>query len=101
MTQTPNIRRALPLGSNKTTVFEELLKEFPDKFGFPLASTTREPNEGEIDGVHYMVGTHTPTKPSSPCLTIYMCVTLGDLTMSYYNCPLVHFSAQLPEPFFH
>ena len=33
------------------------LKEFPDKFGFPLASTTREPNEGEIDGVHYMFAT--------------------------------------------
>ena len=42
-----------PPGSNKAVVFEELLKEFPDKFGFPLASTTREPEDGEIDGVHY------------------------------------------------
>ena len=42
-----------PVGSNKTAIFEELLKEFPDKFGFPLATTTREPGPDEIDGVHY------------------------------------------------
>ena len=42
-----------PLGSRKEEVFEALLKEFPDSFGFPLATTTREPEPGEIDGVHY------------------------------------------------
>ena len=42
-----------PLGSRKEEVFEALLKEFPDSFGFPLATTTREPEPGEIDGVHH------------------------------------------------
>jgi guanylate kinase len=32
-------------------------EEFPDAFGFPLATTTREPNEGELDGVHYKFAT--------------------------------------------
>ena len=42
-----------PLGSRKEDVFEALLQEFPESFGFPLATTTRTPEPGEIDGVHY------------------------------------------------
>ena len=41
------------LGSKKEVVFEALLREFPDRFGFPVAVTTREPEPHETDGVHY------------------------------------------------
>ena len=41
------------LGAKKEVVFEALLREFPDRFGFPVAVTTREPEPHETDGVHY------------------------------------------------
>ena len=30
-----------------------LKQEFPDSFGFSVSHTTRQPREGEVDGVHY------------------------------------------------
>ena len=42
-----------PIGSRREETFEALLKEFLDKFGFPLVVTTRAPEENELDGVHY------------------------------------------------
>ena len=42
-----------PLGSRREKTFERLLEEFPEKFGFPLSSTTRAPRDGETNGVHY------------------------------------------------
>jgi guanylate kinase len=35
------------------TVIGRLLKDFPDKFGFSVSHTTRQPRVGEQDGVHY------------------------------------------------
>lgn len=42
-----------PLGSRREKTFELLLKEFPDRFGFPIGVTTRDPTNSEIHGVHY------------------------------------------------
>ncbi|CAH2989458.1 unnamed protein product [Chilo suppressalis] len=42
-----------PSGSGKSTLLKRLLKEFPDKFGFSISHTTRNPRPGEKDGVHY------------------------------------------------
>ncbi|KAF9421620.1 hypothetical protein HW555_002553 [Spodoptera exigua] len=42
-----------PSGSGKSTLLKRLLKEFPDKFGFSVSHTTRNPRPGEINGVHY------------------------------------------------
>ncbi|KAL0851268.1 hypothetical protein ABMA28_007103 [Loxostege sticticalis] len=42
-----------PSGSGKSTLLKRLLKEFPDKFGFSVSHTTRNPRPGEKDGVHY------------------------------------------------
>jgi hypothetical protein len=48
-----------PLGSRREKTFELLLTEFPEKFGFPIGVTTRAPEEGEINGVHYEFITQT------------------------------------------
>lgn len=35
-----------------------LMKKFPsDQFGFSVSHTTRQPREGEMDGVHYNFST--------------------------------------------
>lgn len=43
-----------PSGVGKGTLIEMLQKRFPnDQFGFSVSHTTRQPREGEKDGVHY------------------------------------------------
>jgi guanylate kinase len=43
-----------PSGVGKGTLIEMLMKRFPnDQFGFSVSHTTRQPREGEKDGVHY------------------------------------------------
>jgi len=40
-------------GSGKSTLMEGLVDLDPELFEIAISSTTREPREGEIDGVHY------------------------------------------------
>ncbi|XP_008208488.1 guanylate kinase isoform X2 [Nasonia vitripennis] len=42
-----------PSGSGKSTLIKLLFNEFPDKFGFSVSHTTRNPRPGEEDGKHY------------------------------------------------
>ncbi|KAL2717881.1 guanylate kinase isoform X2 [Vespula squamosa] len=42
-----------PSGSGKSTLLKRLFEEFPDKFGFSISHTTRNPRSGEEDGKHY------------------------------------------------
>ena len=42
-----------PSGVGKGTLIGKLMKDFPDKFGFSVSHTTRNPRVKEIDGVHY------------------------------------------------
>ncbi|KAM6496922.1 guanylate kinase [Amanita muscaria] len=42
-----------PSGVGKSTLLKRLFLEFPDKFGFSVSHTTRDPRPGEIDGNHY------------------------------------------------
>jgi len=43
-----------PSGVGKGTLIEMLMKRFPnDQFGFSVSHTTRQPREGEVNGVHY------------------------------------------------
>jgi len=51
-----NYRKAIlfsaPSGSGKTTIIREILKRF-DCFEFSISATSRQPREGERDGVDY------------------------------------------------
>lgn len=51
-----NYRKAIlfsaPSGSGKTTIIREILKRF-DCFEFSISATSRQPREGEKDGVDY------------------------------------------------
>mmetsp|Transcript_21559 Transcript_21559/g.24565 ORF Transcript_21559/g.24565 Transcript_21559/m.24565 type:complete len:402 (-) Transcript_21559:182-1387(-) len=43
-----------PSGVGKGTLIDLLMKEFPKgQFGFSVSHTTRQPREGEKDGIHY------------------------------------------------
>jgi guanylate kinase len=42
-----------PSGSGKSTILKRLFEEYPDKFGFSISHTTRQPRNGEQDGREY------------------------------------------------
>ncbi|XP_034942439.1 guanylate kinase isoform X1 [Chelonus insularis] len=42
-----------PSGSGKSTLIKRLFDEFPDRFGFSVSHTTRQPRPGEEHGKHY------------------------------------------------
>jgi guanylate kinase len=42
-----------PSGSGKSTILKRLFEEYPDKFGFSISHTTRQPRSGEQDGREY------------------------------------------------
>lgn len=42
-----------PSGTGKSTLLKKLLAEYPDKFGFSVSNTTRNPREGEKHGEDY------------------------------------------------
>ncbi|KAI4756785.1 guanylate kinase [Aureobasidium sp. EXF-3400] len=42
-----------PSGSGKSTHLNRLLKEYPDRFGFSISHTTRQPRGQEQNGVEY------------------------------------------------
>ena len=42
-----------PSGIGKNTIINKLREMYPDRFAFSVSHTTRQPREGEIDGVHY------------------------------------------------
>lgn len=46
-----------PSGTGKSTLLKRLFAEFPDKFGFSVSHTTRQPRAGEVDGKDYHFAT--------------------------------------------
>ncbi|XP_008193426.2 uncharacterized protein LOC659919 [Tribolium castaneum] len=42
-----------PSGSGKSTLVKKMMADFPDKFGFSISHTTRQPRPGEVHGQHY------------------------------------------------
>lgn len=50
-----------PSGAGKTTLKDLVIKEFPD-LCYSISATTREPREGEIDGIHYFFKTREEFK---------------------------------------
>ncbi|CDZ98457.1 guanylate kinase [Phaffia rhodozyma] len=57
VTTGPNFTRPLvlfgPSGTGKSTLLKKLFEEFPGKFGFSVSHTTRQPREGEENGIAY------------------------------------------------
>ena len=42
-----------PSGSGKSTLYEHMKKKYADKLVLSVSSTTRQPRDGEQNGVHY------------------------------------------------
>ncbi|KAK2463719.1 hypothetical protein APHAL10511_004470 [Amanita phalloides] len=57
MSPRPDFLRPLvisgPSGVGKSTLLQHLFSEFPDRFGFSVSHTTRDPRAGEIHGQNY------------------------------------------------
>ncbi|KIM45003.1 hypothetical protein M413DRAFT_442959 [Hebeloma cylindrosporum] len=57
MSRRPDFLRPLvlsgPSGVGKSTLLKRLFAEFPDKFGFSVSHTTRNPRPGEVNGTQY------------------------------------------------
>ncbi|MDN2915273.1 guanylate kinase, partial [Campylobacter jejuni] len=47
-----------PSGSGKSTLLKKLFDEFEDELYFSISSTTRNPREGEKNGIHYHFISH-------------------------------------------
>ncbi|CAE1290444.1 E2.7.4.8 [Acanthosepion pharaonis] len=47
-----------PSGVGKSTLLEQLMKEFPNSFAFSVSHTTRKPRKGEENGKHYHFVSH-------------------------------------------
>ncbi|KAJ4461541.1 putative Guanylate kinase [Paratrimastix pyriformis] len=47
------IALAGPSGVGKSTIIHALMAKYPDKFGFSLSATTRQPRPGEVNGRDY------------------------------------------------
>ncbi len=45
-------------GGGKTTIINELIKLFPNRFRVAITATTRSPRKNEIDGKHYYFLSH-------------------------------------------
>lgn len=81
-----------PSGSGKSTILQKLFTEFPDKFGFSVSHNSRDPRQGEINGVHY----HFMTKEKiekmiengefleSAVYTNHLCGTRSVINLSTY-----------------
>ena len=56
MAPTPSSRAIVisgPSGAGKSTILKRLFDEYPDRFGFSVSHTTRNPRGSEKDGVEY------------------------------------------------
>lgn len=42
-----------PSGAGKSTLVKHLMNVAKEQFIFSISSTTRQPREGEVNGVHY------------------------------------------------
>lgn len=42
-----------PSGAGKSTILKRLFEDYPDRFGFSVSHTTRNPRGAEKDGVEY------------------------------------------------
>ena len=40
-------------GSGKGTITQALLERYPQEYALSVSATTRQPREGEKDGIHY------------------------------------------------
>jgi guanylate kinase len=47
-----------PSGAGKSTILNRLFTEYPDRFGFSVSHTTRQPRAGEQNGREYHFVTH-------------------------------------------
>ncbi|GAU88877.1 hypothetical protein RvY_01495 [Ramazzottius varieornatus] len=42
-----------PSGTSRRKLISELMKMYPDEYGYPVPHTSRSPRPGEVDGKHY------------------------------------------------
>jgi len=72
-----------PSGAGKTTLAEQLVRTYPNKFGLPIAFTTRDIRDDEQDGVHYNFITKEKFKELSECSGLLTSLHFNDQYYGY------------------
>ena len=79
-------------GSGKGTIMKELLKKYPEQYALSISATTRQPREGETDGVEYFF---KETKEFEQMITDGELLEYAQYVDNYYGTPKAYVEKQL------
>lgn len=79
-------------GSGKGTIMKELLKKYPEDYALSISATTRQPREGERDGVEYFFKT---TEEFEQMIRQGELVEYARYVGNYYGTPKAYVESQL------
>lgn len=79
-------------GSGKGTIMKELLRKYPDDYALSISATTRQPREGERDGVEYFFKT---TEEFEQMIEQGDLVEYAQYVGNYYGTPKTYVESQL------
>ena len=81
-------------GSGKGTIMKELLKKYPEQYALSISATTRQPREGETDGVEYFF---KETKEFEQMIADGELLEYAQYVDNYYGTPLEFVNEKLNE----
>lgn len=79
-------------GSGKGTIMRELLKKYPQDYALSISATTRQPREGERDGVEYFFKTR---EEFEQMIVGEELVEYAQYVGNYYGTPKAYVESQL------
>ena len=79
-------------GSGKGTIMKELLKKYPEQYALSISATTRQPREGETDGVEYFF---KETKEFEQMIADGALIEYARYVSNYYGTPRSYVEEQL------
>ena len=81
-------------GSGKGTIMKELLKKYPEQYALSISATTRQPREGETDGVEYFF---KETKEFEQMIADGELLEYAQYVDNYYGTPKAYVEKQLAD----
>ena len=75
-----------PSGVGKSTILKRLMADFPNSFGFSVSHTSRNPREGEKNGVDY----HFSDKETVSTLGYFRTISSPDIKTSIRQLMIRH-----------
>ena len=81
-------------GSGKGTIMKELFKKYPEQYALSISATTRQPREGETDGVEYFF---KETKEFEQMIADGELLEYAQYVDNYYGTPKAYVEKQLAD----